>query len=165
MTGCRYRESVITLRFIPAVAYVLLCVCLRFMFNDPIAYFLTFTVRGSWRHGDPRGSWKRNARFIARGTKVDSKPCKNPPHFFVEAECLVIGQAFDELCAEREWVLHEKSVLSNHVHIVLTAHDVLPGRVMQLLKSKATLRLRRGDFVEHDEKNMDAARQHKILVR
>ncbi len=57
-----------------------------------------------------------------------------------------------EVCKERQWTLHEQSVASNHVHVVVTAQDALPERVMQLLKAKATKMLRKAGFVEKEEK-------------
>ena len=57
-----------------------------------------------------------------------------------------------EVCAEHQWMLHEKSVLCNHVHVVVTAPDILPDNVMKLLKAKATMRLRKGDCVGSEEK-------------
>ena len=122
------------------------------MYNTPIAYFLTFTVRGSWRHGDSHGSWKRNGQFVAPDSNVGSKPNKNPPHYFNEEECQIIENALNEVCLERQWVLHEKSVLCNHVHVVVTASDIVPENVMKLLKAKATMRLRKSGFVGSDEK-------------
>ncbi len=122
------------------------------MFNDPIAYFLTFTVRGSWRHGDERGSWKRGGQFVPPESDVTSIPNKNLPHYFTEEECHVIKKAVVEVCKERQWTLHEQSVASNHVHVVVTAQDALPERVMQLLKAKATKMLRKAGFVEKEEK-------------
>jgi len=122
------------------------------MYNTPIAYFLTFTVRGSWRHGDSRGSWKRNGQYVAPDSNINAIPNNNPPHYFSDKECRIIENALDEVCMERQWVLHEKSVLSNHVHVVVTASDILPETVMKLLKAKATMRLRKGGFVGVDKK-------------
>jgi REP element-mobilizing transposase RayT len=122
------------------------------MYNTPIAYFLTFTVRGSWRHGDLRGSWKRNGQFVAPNSNVNAAPNKNPPHYFSEEECRIVENAMEEICADRQWVLHEKSVLCNHVHVVVTAPDIFPEHVMRLLKAKATMRLRQNGFVGSEEK-------------
>ncbi|MCL2305428.1 MAG: transposase [Planctomycetaceae bacterium] len=122
------------------------------MYNTPIADFLTFTVRGSWRHGDSRGSWKRNGQFVAPDPNITAAPNKNLPHYFNEEERRIIESAMEEVCAERQWILHQKSVLSNHVHIVVTAPDILAENVMKLLKAKATMRLRKGGFVGEEEK-------------
>ncbi len=122
------------------------------MYTTPVAYLLTFTVRGSWRHGDSRGSWKRNGRFVAPDANADTVSNKNPPHYFSEEECRIVELAAKEVCADRQWTLHEMSVLSNHVHVVVTAPDVPPEQVMKLLKAKATLRLRKAGFVGPEEK-------------
>ena len=114
------------------------------MYNTPLAYFLTFTVRGSWRHGDSRGSWKRNGQFVAPNLNTKATANSNPPHYFSGEECRIIENAMKEACAERQWILHEKSVLSNHVHVVVTALDIPPEDVMKLFKAKATMRLRKG---------------------
>ena len=122
------------------------------MYNTPIAYFLTFTVRGSWRHGDSRGSWRRNGQCVAPNANVNATPNEIPPHYFSKEECQIIENAMEEVCTERQWVLHEKSVLNNHVHVVVTAPDIVPENVMKLFKAKATMRLRKGGFVESEEK-------------
>ena len=122
------------------------------MYSTPIAYFLTFTVRGSWRHGDSRGSWKRNGQFVALRSNIETAPNKNPPHYFNEDERRIVENALDEVCAERQWTLHEKSIMSNHVHIIVTAPEISPEHVMKLLKAKATMRLRKGGFVGAEEK-------------
>lgn len=49
-------------------------------------------------------------------------------------------------------MVHEKSVLSNHVHVVITAPDISPEDVMKLIKAKATMRLRKAGFVGFEEK-------------
>jgi REP element-mobilizing transposase RayT len=122
------------------------------MYNTPLAYFLTFTVRGSWRHGDSRGSWKRNGQFVDPDSNVNAAPNKKLPHYFSDEECKVIENAMEEVCEDRQWTLHEKSVSSNHVHVVVTATDIPPEKVMKLLKVKATMRLRKGGFVSAEEK-------------
>ena len=122
------------------------------MYNTPLAYFLTFTVRGSWRHNDSRGSWKRNGRFIPPRSYVRSQPNRIPPHFFSEEERTVIENALVEQCQIKQWRLYEKTVCRNHVHIVLAASEFPPETVMKMLKSKATFRLRKSGFVREDEK-------------
>ena len=122
------------------------------MYSAPIAYFLTFTVRGSWRHGDVRGSWKRDGQFVEPDSPINAVPNKNSPHYFCDEECRIIENAIEEVCTERQWILHEKSVLSNHVHVVITAPDISPETVMKLLKAKATMRLRKTGFVGSEEK-------------
>ncbi|MGL4943333.1 MAG: transposase [Thermoguttaceae bacterium] len=122
------------------------------MYSTPIGYFLTFTVRGSWRHGDSRGSWRRNGIFISPTERVNAAPNRNQPHIFTEEERRVIEMAINEICEERKWELHAINVRINHVHVVLTAEGILPENVMQLLKSKATMYLRKSGFVAADEK-------------
>ena len=41
------------------------------MFSTPIAYFITFTVRGSWLHGKSRGSYGRNGQFIGSNPALE----------------------------------------------------------------------------------------------
>ena len=122
------------------------------MYNTPIAYFLTFTVRGSWRHGDIRGSWQRDGRFVPPGTDVFAQPNNAPPHLFSDEEREVIEKAIVEQCQLKYWTLHEQAVQHNHVHVVLTAPDLKPETVMKALKSKATFRLREQGMVNDDEK-------------
>ena len=57
-----------------------------------------------------------------------------------------------ELCTRRNWFLHEINIRTNHVHIVLTAKDIQPERVMSDLKAKATRVLRQAKLLEDERK-------------
>ena len=122
------------------------------MYSEPLAYFLTFTVRGSWRHGDIRGSWQRHGRFVAPGTQVYAEPNRQPPHFFSGEEQRVVAEAIREQCGIKKWTLHDMSVRRSHNHVVVSAVDVTPETVLKLMKTKATQRLRQHGFVKSDEK-------------
>ena len=122
------------------------------MYSEPLAYFLTFTVRGSWRHGDDRGSWQRHDRVLAPGTQVYAEPNRQSPHFFSEDEQRIVAEAVREQCEIKKWTLHEMTVQQSHVHVVVSAADTTPETVMKLLKAKATQRLRQHGSVKSDEK-------------
>ena len=119
------------------------------MYSEPLGYFLTFTVYGTWLHGDKRGSFRRKAEYI------DPEPnwVQDKANSFrlSPEQRAVIDQAFVELCEKRNWFLHEKNVRTNHVHIVVTAPDTKPERVMADMKAKATRSLRKAGLFPEDE--------------
>ena len=113
--------------------------------RDVLAYFLTWTTYGTWLPGDARG-WVNRRRggedFIepampaletrARGLMKESAALLD-----VRVRAAV-DAAIRRLCAERGWSLHALAVQSNHVHVVVTARDAGPGKVMGILKVGGT---------------------------
>jgi len=125
------------------------------MYNEPLGYFITFTTRGSWLHGDERGSIVRGGQFVPPNPNWVKKEMANlndPPLLFPIEQRKTIEAGLRKLCTRRNWFLHEINVRTNHVHIVLTAKDIQPERVMSDLKAKATRVLRQAKFLEDERK-------------
>ena len=59
----------------------------------------------------------------------------------------VVRRTIAEVCAHRDWDLHELNVRTNHVHAVVWA-PCTPERVMNDFKSWATRRLREGGLCD-----------------
>ncbi len=113
--------------------------------SDPLAYFLTWTTYGSWLPGDERGWVDRQHRS---GEAVDAaRPLleahsrellKGPAVVLDEAMRAAAETAIGGACGEYGWMVHALAVRTNHVHIVLTAREVSPGKAMGVLKQCGT---------------------------
>ena len=119
----------------------------------PVAYFLTWTCRGTWLHGDERLSvdeahrshgTERVAPSVRRRYAHAAKLAA-PPLILSKTDRAVVDQAIRDDCAHRAVWLGACNVRSNHVHCVVGASEESPERLMQRLKAWATRRLR-----EHD---------------
>jgi REP element-mobilizing transposase RayT len=115
---------------------------------SPRAFLLTWTTRGSWIHGDERGSWQAirgqpRADFIARSQQPPvQRGLVLPPPARATAEV-----AMRRVCDHRSWLLHAMQVRSNHVHVVVSAPDTPPEAIMRQLKSWATRAVRESGLV------------------
>jgi hypothetical protein len=111
------------------------------MYTEPLAYFITFTTRGSWWHGDARGSVTKNGQFVPANdqwVQTELQAMDVPPLVLSLEHRSIVEQVLRDLCRKRLWTLHEVNVRSNHVHIVVTAAETKPEKVMSDLKAKAT---------------------------
>lgn len=117
--------------------------------NDPIAYLLTWTCRGTWLPGDARG-WVNRDHNQFGGPRLKPEPrlqsfvddsLQQEPLALDDRARTMVEEAIREHCAHREWRLYAISVRSNHVHVVVWGASP-PERIMQSLKSWATRRLR-----------------------
>jgi hypothetical protein len=55
------------------------------MYSQPLAYFITFTTRDSWLHGDERGSFRCDGDYITSASEqqtTENSVLKNPPLIF-----------------------------------------------------------------------------------
>jgi len=112
-------------------------------------YLITYTTYGTWLHGNENGSADRTHNlpgtpYISPDTHREDKEeqsLKHPPVTLDECERKVVLQAIIEVCQHRGWTLHACNVRTNHVHVVVGAHDT-PERVMNDFKSYATRKLR-----------------------
>jgi len=128
--------------------------------NDPLAYFITFHTYGSWLHGDLRGSVDRthNAygeNFVERSQAreaFESNQMKRPEFVLEPEHRFVVNRTIREVAQHRKWRLHALHVRTNHVHLVITAVDVSPERVLNDLKSWCTRRLRESGIIQADSR-------------
>ncbi len=118
--------------------------------DGSIAYFLTFRCYGTWLHGDSRGSVDRNQHNawgldpipeIILREKYEIRCMKEKPVSFDERCREIIQSSIRQVCKYNDWQLHALSVMSNHVHIVLSA-PIAPEKVMLSLKAWCTRALR-----------------------
>ena len=114
------------------------------------AYFLTWTTYGTWLPGDARGWVDRRRRHgevveapdpereATAREAMRGEPVKLDP----ELRALV-REALLDSAGRRDWSVHALQVRSNHVHVVLSAGDTPPGRVLGILKAYASRALNR----------------------
>lgn len=113
-------------------------------------YFITMTTRGSWLHGDERGSFERNGKYLPPSIdrfEQDKALLNQPPFAFTPAMIDVVKQAFQEVAAQRGWKIYALTVQEHHAHVVLWARHEKGENVRNALKSKATMRLRRANWI------------------
>ncbi len=125
----------------------------------PLAYLLTFVGYGTWLPGDERTSTDDEHNIygtpkaepnIVREHKQSAK-LPGEPVTFDAAMRGAIDEAIREVCTHRGWILHALNVRTNHVHVVVSAPDVAPEKVMNDFKAYATRRLRQRNLVGKDQ--------------
>ena len=116
-----------------------------------LAYFLTWTTYGTWLPGDKRG-WVNHAR--THGEVIDephvvlehrARNLMSEPEATLDTEARAIVEKALWQCLEaNSWHGHAINARSNHVHAVVTAYDIPPGKVMGVMKAHATKALNAG---------------------
>ncbi|MHA1129057.1 MAG: hypothetical protein ACTSRN_08935, partial [Alphaproteobacteria bacterium] len=124
---------------------------LEIMYNNPIAYFVTFTTYGTWLHGDLRSSVIRengqskvlpeNARFY----RHEQEKLKNFPVLLDGGQRQIVRDTIVKHCDIRKWRLYALHVRSNHVHTVVQS-DKLIDQVSNELKGWPKRVLRENGF-------------------
>ncbi|MCY2931629.1 MAG: transposase [Planctomycetota bacterium] len=112
---------------------------------DVLGYFLTWTTYGTWLPGDARG-WIDEHRV--HGDVVEPpnpaleaqarELMKEPPAILDPPSRTIAEEAMRAACEEFGWTIRAMEVRSNHVHVVVTASDSSPGKVMGVMKARAT---------------------------
>ena len=116
--------------------------------ND--TFFITMTTRGSWLHGDERGSFDSEGNFIPPSIELFEKEKSSMNHSafaFTPPMKEVVRQAFQEVVQQKGWKIYAITVQSNHVHIALLVSHQKGEYVRNALKSKATMRLRKANLI------------------
>ena len=113
--------------------------------DDPLAFFITWSVYGTHLQGDERG-WRRRrkgpqepkprlAEWRRERLKHDVLLLSHEQRTKVEQEC-------QRHCEHRHWKLWVVNARSNHVHAVVTAVDCSGKTVRDQLKANCTRGLR-----------------------
>ena len=106
------------------------------------AYLLTWTTYGTWLPGDSRGWVDRHHK--AAGDPDPQREAAARRAMDEEAVTLdqrlreVARAAIEDSATRRGWFVHALEVRSNHVHVIVSAHQVPPGRIMGTLKGYAS---------------------------
>lgn len=127
---------------------------------EPVAYFLTWTTRGTWVHGDERGSVDRSRNLVGHPTedphafrqRLRERSLSDEPFLLTSVGVRdEVDQAMRKVCVVRDWRLHAINVRTNHVHVVLSAPGYSPEEAMRQLKSWGTRALRSADHITADQ--------------
>ena len=125
------------------------------MDNQPLAYFITFTCRGAWLHGDQRGSVDREHNIP--GTpflppdpeKQRQESAQVQPYLLDSGRRDIALKAIMEIAKKKPWTLWAVHVRSNHIHVVVGV-DGAVERVMNDIKTAISRRLNKAFPAERD---------------
>ncbi len=115
------------------------------MNDDPIAFFITWTVYGTALQGDARG-WKKRRK----GIQVPEPKLERWHRDRLRHEVLLlpresradIEREIDRLAEYRSWRVWARSARSNHIHVAVTATCCSGDKVRDQLKANCTRVLR-----------------------
>jgi REP element-mobilizing transposase RayT len=118
--------------------------------DAPLAYLITFRCYGTWLHGDERGSIDRlhngyGTPYLPPNKswhRHNSRQLGDEPIMLDAKQRKAVESAIRETCGIRNWALRAVNVRTNHVHVVVSAGDLSPGRVLNALKANATRQMR-----------------------
>ena len=113
--------------------------------DQPLAYFITWTVYGTFLPGDPRGWRKRRAGSQIAQPLLDHwhrERLKHEVLLLSDQHRVVTKQAIAEICEFRGWRRWADNPRSNHVHLVVTAPGYAGNIVRDQTKAKCTRMLR-----------------------
>ncbi len=137
----------------------------------PLAYLITFRTFGTWLHGDDRSTINRSNRDVPGTVKLDpNRPLRErmlekmaqPPVILDKPRRLVVTDAIEQLCRQRNYVLHGLNVRTNHAHAVVAA-AAKPERIADAMKAFATKRLRELGLVGATERVWSRSRSRRYL--
>jgi len=114
---------------------------------EPLAFFLTWTTYGSWLPGDARG-WVDDrgiTRTPSTGLAHHARRLM-PEHSVVLTahQRYAVEDAIVVQCTFRGWTLHAVACRTTHVHVVVSAGERIPHRVMGSFKAWCSRRLSDG---------------------
>ena len=121
--------------------------------DDPIAYFLTWTVYGTHLPGDPTG-WRKRGQ----GAQLPQPRLAEWHRDRLQHDVILLNVAHREivanevrrLCDYRGWRLWEVNARTTHVHAVVTATGYSGDSVLDLLKANCTSVLRESSLAFAD---------------
>ena len=113
--------------------------------DEPIAFFITWTVYGTYLQGDIRG-WRRRRRGVQppqpRLAEWRRARLRHNVVLLSPSQRLVVEQECRRHCNHRAWRLWAVNARTNHVHIVVTAPGYNGRTVRDQLKANCTRGLR-----------------------
>ncbi len=115
------------------------------MNDEPLAFFLTWTVYGTFLQGDSRGWHKRKRVFQPPQPRLAAWNAKRLKHSILllgQEQRAAVDAEIQRLSNYRGWRLWASAVRTNHVHVVLAAPGSVGSKVRDQLKANATRVLR-----------------------
>ena len=116
--------------------------------KEPLAYFITWTVYGTFLQGD--GRWWRSKK---KGTRPPQPRLEEWHRARLRHDIILLSQQHREVvkseirdhCEFRQWHLWIANPRTNHVHVVVTARGFAGDVVRDQLKANCTRGLREQD--------------------
>ena len=111
---------------------------------DPIAYFITWTVYGTYLQGDGRW-WRKRGRSQRPQLLLEQWHRDRLKHNVVLLNANqrhVVEAEIKKHCQHRNWHLWIANARTNHVHVVVTGTDYSGDKVRDQLKANCTRALR-----------------------
>lgn len=113
--------------------------------DDPLAFFITWTVYGTHLQGHHQG-WRKHRK----GTQLPQPLLERwrqdrLKHPIIELDVeqrVIVENEIERHCLHRSWHMWAKNARSNHVHVVVTAKGVSGKTVRDQLKANCTRGLR-----------------------
>lgn len=111
----------------------------------PLAYLLTWTTYGTWLPGDQRGWIRRKHGFQPPNLPVERRArdaMSEPVCELDRVQRHAVEETIRRHGSLRGWRLHAVNCRSNHIHVVVTAPNVAPNKVIAQLKAWCTRQLK-----------------------
>jgi REP element-mobilizing transposase RayT len=113
--------------------------------DDPVAFFITWTVYGTHLQGDSRG-WRRRRAGSQNPQPLlaqwQSDRLKYPILLLSDSMRETVELQCQHHCDHRGWKLWAVSARTNHVHVAVTSPGYSGGKVRDQLKANCTRELR-----------------------
>ena len=113
--------------------------------ETPLAYFITWTVYGTFLHGDARW-WRKKGQGEQRPQPLLEQWHRDRrKHDIVllnDHQREIVNAEIVRHCLHRHWQLWTANPRTNHVHVVITAKDVTGKMVRDQLKANCTRGIR-----------------------
>ena len=118
--------------------------------DEPIAYFITWTVYGTFLQGDERGWKKRRKGHQPPQPKLATWRRERLKYSIDASQLSAVESEIERLAAFRGWKVWAKNARTNHVHVVVMASGFSGKKVRDQLKANCTrvLRERWDKFVD-----------------
>jgi REP element-mobilizing transposase RayT len=126
--------------------------------DEPLAYLLTWTLKGMRLHGDRRGSVDPQHNVFGEPllgadpvrAAIESRQLKLTLKSLDARAREVVATTLQEVAARRGWTLVAHAARPTHIHVVVSAPGERPERVMSDFKAWATRRLREAGLIRRD---------------
>ena len=121
--------------------------------DEPLAFFITWTVYGTWLQGDVRG-WKRRMKGHQKPQPLLADWRRDRLKHAIVLLNVSDREAVNAECQRlsnfRGWHLWKVNARTNHVHAVVTARGFAGDKVRDQLKANCTRVLRECRIEFHD---------------
>jgi len=115
------------------------------MHDQPLAYFITFTVYGTFLQGDARLWRSRGKGSQPAQPLLEHWHCDQLKHDIILLNAdqrSAVENETARLCDFREWKLWTVNARSNHVHVVVSVSAQAGAKVRDQIKANCTRVLR-----------------------